>query len=155
MQLARKGVAIHDNATSGAVEEVLPVGRFEGSPSLPVWPPHQRGDRDLAPTRARSVEPILASSALPAVYPPVEIDGVKYLDGAIVNDVPVSRAVALGADRIFVLHVGSWDRPPPSPSVRSTWRCTPTGWRAGRGWRDLASIPSSIEVLVLRPGPPR
>ena len=30
------------------------------------------------------IDPILASAALPAVYPAVEIDGVRYLDGAIV-----------------------------------------------------------------------
>ena len=34
------------------------------------------------------IEPILASAALPAVLPPVEIDGVRYMDGAVLNDVP-------------------------------------------------------------------
>ncbi|MEZ5180556.1 MAG: patatin-like phospholipase family protein [Acidimicrobiales bacterium] len=158
VQLARKGVAIHDNANlRRVVEEVLPVGRFEELtvPFQCVAAAINEGTEtwfDEGPL----VEPILASSALPAVYPPVEIDGVKDLDGAIVNDVPVSRAVALGADRIFVLHVGSWDRPRPEPkrpidmAMYAYWLA-----RRSRFRRDLASIPSSIEVLVLRPGPPR
>lgn len=155
VQLARKGVSIHDNANlSRVVRSVLPVERFE---ELAV--PFQCVAAALAEgtetwfTEGPLLDPILASAALPAVYPPVEIDGVKYLDGAIVNDVPVSRAVALGADRIFVLHVGSWDRPRPEPkrpidmAMYAYWLA-----RRSRFQRDLASIPSNIEVLVLPPG---
>jgi NTE family protein len=155
VQLARKGVSIHDNANlSRVIETVLPVERFDQLqvPFQCVAAAIAEGTEtwfDEGPLLA----PILASAALPAVYPPVEIDGVKYLDGAIVNDVPVSRAVALGADRIFVLHVGSWDRPRPEPkrpidmAMYAYWLA-----RRSRFQRDLASIPASIEVLVLPPG---
>jgi NTE family protein len=61
------------------------------------------------------VEPILASAALPAVLPPVEIDGEMYIDGAVVDNVPISRAVELGAERVYVLHVGNFDRARPLP----------------------------------------
>jgi NTE family protein len=43
------------------------------------------------------VEAILASAAVPGVLPPVEIDGEHFLDGGIVNSIPISRAVELGA----------------------------------------------------------
>ena len=155
VQLARKGVAIHDNANlRKVIETVLPVRAFE---ELDV--PFQCIAVALAEGRETwfaegpIIEPILASAALPAVYPPVEIGGVAYLDGAIVNDVPVSRAVELGADRIFVLHVGSWDRPRPEPkrpidmAMYAYWLA-----RRSRFQRDLAAIPPHIEVLVLPPG---
>jgi NTE family protein len=61
------------------------------------------------------VEPILASAALPAILPPVEIDGEPYIDGAVVDNVPISRAVELGVDRVVVLHVGNFPRPRPNP----------------------------------------
>jgi NTE family protein len=61
------------------------------------------------------VEPILASSALPAVLPPVHIDGEPLIDGAVVDNVPISRAVGLGAERVVVLHVGNFERPRPHP----------------------------------------
>ncbi len=155
VQLARKGVAIHDNANlRRVIESVLPGGRFEdlAVPFQCIATALVEGTEtwfDSGPL----VDPIIASSAIPAVYPPVEIDGIKYLDGAIVNDVPVSRAVELGCDRIFVLHVGAWDRPRPEPK-RPIDMATYAYWlaRRSRFQRDLASIPANIEVLVLPPG---
>lgn len=61
------------------------------------------------------VEPILASAALPAVFPPVQIDGELHVDGAVVDNVPIRRAVELGAERIYVCHVGNFQRPRNAP----------------------------------------
>ncbi|HVL33356.1 MAG TPA: patatin-like phospholipase family protein, partial [Actinomycetota bacterium] len=47
---------------------------------------------------------ILASAAVPGVLPPVKIDGEHFVDGGIVNSIPISRAVELGATDIYVLH---------------------------------------------------
>lgn len=155
VQLARKGIAIHDNANLRRVlESVLGSKEFEDLqvPFQCVATALIEGTETWF-DQGSLVDPIIASSAIPAVYPPVEIDGVKYLDGAIVNDVPVSRAVSLGCDRIFVLHVGAWDRPRPEPK-RPIDMATYAYWlaRRSRFQRDLASIPSNIEVLVLPPG---
>ena len=49
------------------------------------------------------VESLLASAAIPGVFPAVECDGRLLMDGGVVNNTPISHAVALGADRIFVL----------------------------------------------------
>jgi NTE family protein len=61
------------------------------------------------------VEILLASTAIPALFPPVRI-GERYLvDGGIVNNSPVSVAVELGATRVIVLPSGfscSIERPP-------------------------------------------
>jgi NTE family protein len=46
---------------------------------------------------------LLASSAVPRLLPPVEIDGRLLVDGAVVADVPLQQAVALGAREIYVL----------------------------------------------------
>ena len=155
VQLARRGLSIHDNRNlRRVVEEILAVRTFE---DLVV--PFQCVATDLSEGRETwfsagpLIDPILASAALPAVYPPVEIDGVKYLDGAIVDDVPLSRAVDLQADTIYVLHVGAWDRPRPEPkrpidmAMFAYWLA-----RRSRFRRDLASVPSDIEVIVLPPG---
>lgn len=61
------------------------------------------------------VDPILASAALPAVFPPVAIEGELHVDGAVVNNVPISRAAALGAERVYVCHVGNFSRPRSDP----------------------------------------
>jgi NTE family protein len=49
---------------------------------------------------------LLASAAIPAIYPPVEIDGRLYVDGGVADNTPISQAVALGAETIYVLPTG-------------------------------------------------
>ena len=155
VQLARKGISIHTNDNlRRVIQNVLSDSTFEDLkvPFQCVATALIEGTETWFES-GPLIDPIIASSAIPAVYPPVEIGGLKYLDGAIVNDVPVSRASALGCDRIFVLHVGAWDRPRPEPK-RPIDMATYAYWlaRRSRFQRDLASIPSNIEVLVLPPG---
>lgn len=60
---------------------------------------------------------VLASSAIPGVFRSVEIGGRDLVDGGIANNAAVSQAVALGADRVYVLPSGyacALDRPPSS-----------------------------------------
>jgi NTE family protein len=57
------------------------------------------------------IEALLASSAVPALFPPVEIDGEHFYDGGLVNSVPLARAVELGAKEIYVLQVGRIESP--------------------------------------------
>ena len=61
------------------------------------------------------LEALLASAAVPALFPPVEIDGEHFYDGGLVNSVPLDRAIKLGAEVIYVLQVGRIEsvlRPP-------------------------------------------
>lgn len=95
------------------------------------------------------VEPILASAALPAVFPPVEIDGELLIDGAVVDNVPISRAVALGASRVVVLHVGNFERPRPVP--RKPIDVLVQSFSVARNHRFLREVhdpPPGVEMLV-------
>ena len=53
-----------------------------------------------------SVEAVLASAAIPGVYPPIEINQTPYIDGGVVNNTPISHAIDSGADTIWVLPAG-------------------------------------------------
>ncbi|WP_228760728.1 patatin-like phospholipase family protein [Lysobacter niastensis] len=53
-----------------------------------------------------AVDAVLASSAIPGVFPPVHIGTHVLVDGAIANNAPISVAVALGATRVIVLPAG-------------------------------------------------
>ena len=66
---------------------------------------------------------VLASCAVPGILPPVRIGGEHFIDGGIVNSIPVSRAVTFGARRIYVLQVGRLEQPlkPPDGLGRSAW----------------------------------
>lgn len=62
--------------------------------------------RDLRLGTGSAVEAVLASAAIPGVFPPVTIDGVRLMDGGIANNTPISHAVALGPDEVWVLSTG-------------------------------------------------
>lgn len=52
------------------------------------------------------VEHLLASSALPFIFPPVRIRREYFGDGSMRHVAPVSPALHLGAQRVFVISVG-------------------------------------------------
>ena len=50
-----------------------------------------------------TVDHVMASTALPLLFPAVRLDGAWYGDGGIRLDAPLAPAIHLGADRIFVV----------------------------------------------------
>jgi len=55
---------------------------------------------------------VLASSAIPGVFPPITIDGQQFVDGGMVDPTGLETAVELGARRIYVLDSGYAGRLP-------------------------------------------
>jgi NTE family protein len=101
------------------------------------------------------VDAVLASCAVPGLLPAVEIDGEHYLDGGLVHSIPVGRAVALGADTVYVLHVGRIDRPLRPPT--QPWEVAQVAFEIARRHRfaaDLAALPDGVAVHVLPSGDP-
>ncbi|HEX8970618.1 patatin-like phospholipase family protein, partial [Oryzihumus sp.] len=106
--LARHGTHLHSNAPLRAmVERHLPGARIE---ELAV--PFQCVAACIETAEAHwfdhgpLADAVLASSAVPGLLPPVRVGDRHFIDGGIVQSVPVARAVALGARTVYVLHVG-------------------------------------------------
>ncbi len=96
------------------------------------------------------VDAVVASAAVPGLLPPARVDGEHYLDGGIVNSIPVARAVQLGATRLFVLQVGRIDRPLTAP--RRPWEVARVSFevaRRHRFTREMAELPDHTEAHVL------
>lgn len=53
------------------------------------------------------VEHLMASAAIPSLFPAVKIDGRFYGDGALRQHKPISPALHLGADRLLIIGVGN------------------------------------------------
>lgn len=99
------------------------------------------------------VDAVLASCAVPGLLPPVRLDGRHYVDGGLVASVPVGRAVELGAERIFVLHVGRLERPLHPPS--RPWEVALVAFEIARRhqfYDDMARLPEGVEVHVMPAG---
>jgi NTE family protein len=99
------------------------------------------------------VDAVLASAAVPGLLPPVRVGGEHFLDGGIVNSIPVGRAVELGAGTIFVLQVGRIERPLRVP--RRPWEIAQVAFeiaRRHRFAREMAALPDGVTVHVLPTG---
>jgi NTE family protein len=159
--LARTGTHLHENtALRATLTEAFEIALIEDLPvrfqcvaaSVEAAAEHWFSSGPL-------VEAVMASSAVPGLLPPVEIGGEHFLDGGIVNSIPVDRALSLGATRIFVMHVGRVDRPLAPP--RWPWEVALVAFEIARRHRfvgDLAAIPQGVEVHVMptgQPEPPR
>jgi len=63
--------------------------------------------QDVALSTGNTVRAILASAAIPGVFPPIELEGRKLIDGGVSNYAPISHALDAGADTIYVLTSGT------------------------------------------------
>lgn len=156
LQLLRKGASLHSNeGLRKGIERLLGRGRQFDELQIPFQCVATHADRAIERwfDEGDLTEAILASAALPAVYPPVIIDGERYVDGGVVDNVPIARAVELGCREIYVLHVGPHGRPdveirrPLDGALLAYWIA-----RNSRFARDLASLPPRVEAIVLPPG---
>ncbi|NMG71713.1 patatin-like phospholipase family protein [Parazoarcus communis] len=75
---------------------------FAAHPSVPNWRRTQR----LGVRATIGVDHLLASSAIPFVFPAVRINREYFGDGSMRQLAPVSPAIHLGADRILVIGAG-------------------------------------------------
>ena len=103
--------------------------------------------------RGPLVPAVLASASVPGLLPPTQIDGQHYIDGGVVNSIPVGEAVLLGAKQIFVLQVGRIERELSPP--RRPWEIAQVAFeiaRRHRFAREMAALPEDVEVHVLPTG---
>jgi NTE family protein len=105
-------------------------------------------------TYGPALEAVLASTAVPAIFPPVEIDGERYIDGGVVNNVPITRAVNARATRIVVLLCGppSYEPVAPRRPVEAMFNALMISVHA-RFVRDVGQLPAGVEVIVCSGSP--
>jgi NTE family protein len=74
---------------------------FQGAPHQENWTRTRR----VGLSCELNLDHLMASIAVPMIFPPVMIDGEYFGDGAMRQATPLSPAVHLGADRILVVGV--------------------------------------------------
>lgn len=101
------------------------------------------------------VDAVLASSAVPALFPPMEIDGEHFYDGGLVDSVPLGRAVSLGADVVYVLQVGRLEAPlRPPQRLHEAALISFEIARRHRFTTTMRDLPEGVEVHLLPTGSP-
>ena len=98
---------------------------------------------------------LLASSAVPALFPPVTVGDEHFYDGGLVNSVPLTRAIELGATVVHVLQVGRIEAPlrPPKRLYESALISFEIA-RRHRFTTTMESLPDDVEVHLLPSGNP-
>ena len=154
-RLARSGTHVHSiEPLRQMLEQSLPGTDFADlrlpfhcvAASIETAHAHWFSDGPIVPA-------VLASCAVPGLLPPVEVDGEHFFDGGLVDSIPVGRAVSLGADTIYVLHVGRIERPLTVP--RRPWEVGLVAFEIARRHRfheEMAALPGGVRVHVLPSG---
>lgn len=89
------------------------VSFYQGGTDCVPWERTQR----VGCAMPINVEHLMASSALPFIFPPVRINREFFGDGSMRQIAPISPALHLGADRVLVIGTGRQSVEP--PRVRS------------------------------------
>lgn len=99
------------------------------------------------------IDALLASTAVPGLLPPVEVDGEHHLDGGLVDSIPVGRAMELGATCVYVLQVGRIEQPLHVPTT--PWEVGMVAFEIARRHRFVEAmerVPPGVEIHVLPTG---
>lgn len=99
---------VSDRGLRKLVAENLELGLIEDSPTpLHVITTDLLSGRELRLSRGDALQAVIASAAIPGVFPAVELDGRLLIDGGVANNTPIVDAIELGAERIYVLPTGN------------------------------------------------
>jgi NTE family protein len=153
--LLRKATHLHGNdGLRRLIERLLPVRNFDELkvPFQCVAASIERAAEQWF-SEGPLADAILASAAAPGLLPPVNIAGEHYVDGGIVNSIPVERAVQLGANVLYIMQVGRIERPLKPP--RNLLQVATVSFeiaRRHRFAREMAALPAGVESHVLPTG---
>ena len=103
----RKGHLVDSRGLRHVLERNLPCDHLEHA----VIPVHivateLLSGHEVILSSGPAVEAVLASTAIPGVFPPVKIGSHTLVDGGVANNAPISVAIALGALSVIVLPTG-------------------------------------------------
>ncbi|HXD43920.1 MAG TPA: patatin-like phospholipase family protein [Pseudolabrys sp.] len=132
------------------IEAHLPCARIEDA----IIPLHiMATDLQGLPVRLSAgpaAEAILASTAIPGIFPPVTIGGEPLIDGAVAANTPMRLAMELGATRIVVLPTGyacALKEPPRSAVGKALHAVTlMIAWQL---MHELENVPQGVQVHLV------
>ncbi|MGZ4710626.1 MAG: patatin-like phospholipase family protein, partial [Acidimicrobiales bacterium] len=112
----RRGYLFPNHGISDWIETHLSHDRLEDFPiPLHVVATEVDSGRPVLLSRGDALTALLASSAIPGVFPPVSIDGMLLHDGGVAADIPLPQALELSPTTVYVLStMGGGETPRPT-----------------------------------------
>ncbi len=90
-------------ASTGHTVVFVEGGKGRRSKKALPAPDDKKGIEYVAPRGGMAVEHVMASAAIPVLFPPIAVDGGWFVDGGLRLNTPIKPAVALGVDRVAVV----------------------------------------------------
>jgi NTE family protein len=98
------------------------------------------------------MDAVMASAAIPGILPPVRWNGRLLMDGGVANNAPISHALALGAERVFILPTGAPCELKEPPAGALAMMVHATGLLVGRRLaQDVLTFDDRAELVMLPP----
>jgi NTE family protein len=94
---------------------------------------------------------VLASTAIPGVFGPIEVDGERYVDGGVVANLDLDTAVEMGARDIIAIDLSHCFELPDASSVAGVITRTVDIVMRERVERDMARLSSRARITLLQP----
>jgi NTE family protein len=105
--LGRRPSVFSSDGLRRLLERHLPYGRLEEARTpVHVVATDVRSGEEVLLSSGDAVSAVQASTAIPGLHPAVEREGKVLVDGGLADNAAISQALALGADRVFVLPAG-------------------------------------------------
>ncbi len=150
---SRSPSLIDSGGLRGLIEQHLTYPLLEQAAlSLHVVATSQLHGKSVCLSSGPAADAILASCAIPAIFPPVLIGNEYLIDGAIAGNTPITTAVALGATRLIVLPTGYACAltAPPASAIASALHAL-NMLIAHQLVQDLELLAGRFEVLTVPP----
>lgn len=149
---ARRATIVQNDRLALFIRTRLPYGRIEDAATpLAIATTDAHSGVPVLLQRGEIVQALLASTAIPGVFPPVVIDGRTLIDGSVVDDQPVEAVLSMGATVVFVLptpypHPAELPTDPFSMALRAAQLSI-----VRRNEVELNLVPAGVTVHVVPP----
>jgi NTE family protein len=105
--LGRRDNLIPNGGLKRLLSAYLQFKRLEDAPiPFHVIATDVRSGHECRLSRGDARAAVLASAAIPGIYPAIRLGGADLVDGGVSNNTPISDAAELGATKIYVLPTG-------------------------------------------------
>jgi len=148
--LGRGTHMISNRGLRTVIETNLPYERVEHA----VLPVHivttdLKSGRAIVISSGDVVPALLASCAIPGVFPPVTIGRRELVDGGVANHTPIAAAIELGAQQVYVLPIGyPWLHERPTNALGMALQAL-ARLVEQRLEQEIATYRQSAEILVV------
>ena len=108
--------------------------------------------RELRLSRGDALDAVMASTAIPGVFPAVDWDGHTLIDGGVSNNTPIAHAIELGAERVYVMPTGNaCDLPAPPRGALAMLLHAMSLLVMRRLLVEVETLRESAELIVMPP----